>query len=119
MLMRLKRRGVEMRLVLENQTHGTNPPRLDPALIKAAARARKWCDGLVSGCYRSVAAIAEAEGVSVRYVGQLLPLGFLAPDIVESILSGCQPIDLSAEALIKRTDLPYDWDEQKALLGFR
>ncbi len=114
--MRLKRRGVEMRLVLEG--HGSNPPRQDPALIKAVARARKWNDGLVGGRYASVAAIAQAEGVSVRYVGQLLPLAVLAPEIVEAILSGYQPIDMSAEALIKRTDLPHRWDEQKSLLGF-
>ncbi len=47
-----------------------------------------------------------------------MPLAFLAPEIVEAILSGCQPIAMSAEALIKRTDLPHRWDEQKALLGF-
>jgi hypothetical protein len=36
----------------------------------------------------------------------------------EPILAGYQPIDMSAEALIKRTDLPPRWDERKVLLGF-
>jgi site-specific DNA recombinase len=48
----------------------------------------------------------------------LMPLAFLAPNIVEAILAGGQPADLTAEMLIKRTDLPLDWADQKALLGF-
>lgn len=39
-------------------------------------------------------------------------------EIVASILQGTQPVDLTAEALAKRVDLPLDWREQKALLGF-
>ncbi|WP_246337306.1 hypothetical protein [Azospirillum oleiclasticum] len=58
------------------------------------------------------------EGVSDRYVGHLLPLAFLAPDIVEAIVAGRQPPGLTAESLIKRTDLPLDWDRQREALGF-
>ncbi len=47
-----------------------------------------------------------------------MPLAFLAPDIVEAILAGTQPVDLTAETLIKHTELPQAWAEQKALLGF-
>jgi hypothetical protein len=111
----LKRRGVETRIVLASHNTDENRPNHDPALIKAIARAHKWCDGLIAGCTPSVAAIAAAEGVSDRYVSQLLPLGFLSPDIVETILSGCQPVDMTAEALIKRTDVPLDWAEQTAM----
>jgi hypothetical protein len=58
------------------------------------------------------------EGVSDRYVGHLIPLAFLAPDIVARILSGAQPADLTTEVLTKRTDLPLGWIEQKSRLGF-
>ena len=47
-----------------------------------------------------------------------MPLAFLAPDIVARILSGTQPVDLTTEELTKRIDLPLDWTEQRALLGF-
>jgi len=60
----------------------------------------------------------DNAGVSDRYVSHLLPLAFLAPRFVEAILAGNQPVDLTTEILIKRTDLPLDWSEQKALLGF-
>ena len=51
-----------------------------------------------------------------RYVSQVLPLAFLAPDIVAMILDGRQPPDLTAERLIKHTRLPLDWAEQRRLL---
>ena len=67
---------------------------------------------------RTFLEIAEAEGVSGRYVAHLIPLAFLAPDIVAKILSGTQPVDLSTEELTKRIDLPLEWAEQRAVLGF-
>jgi len=113
---RIKRRGVEMRLVLDGT--GTGTAKQDPALIKAVVRAHKWFDDLLSGRAKSLRDIAESEGVSDRYVSHLMPLAFLSPDIIEAILSGSQPVDLTAETLIKRTDLPVDWVDQKALTGF-
>jgi len=61
--------------------------------------------------------IAKANGVSEQYVGKLILLAFLAPDIVEKIASGGQPEDLSAEDLTKRIELPHSWEDQQALLG--
>ena len=112
---RIKRRGVEMRLVLE--WNGAVPQKPDTALVQSVARAHKWFVDLSSGRKRSISEIAEAEGLSDRYVSRLMPLAFLAPDIVEAILTGQQPVDLTAESITKRTDLPLDWAKQKALLG--
>ncbi len=111
----IRRRGVEMRLVLNGL--GAQAAKPDPALIKAVARAHKWFEDLRTGRARSFIEIAKNEGVSDRYVSHLMPLAFLAPDIVEAILAGTQPTDLTAEKLIKRTDLPMDWEEQKNLLA--
>jgi site-specific DNA recombinase len=54
---------------------------------------------------------------TMLYIARHLPLAFLAPDIVEAILSGRQPPDLTAKTLFKRVDLPLDWQAQRALLG--
>ena len=51
-------------------------------------------------------------------MGHLIPLAFLAPDIVARILSGIQLVDLTTENLTKRIDLPLAWTEQRTLLGF-
>lgn len=113
---RIRRRGVEMRLALSSS--GTRTATPDPALIRAVARAHKWFDDLASGRANSLHAIAKTEGLSDRYVARLLPLAFLAPDIVEAIFAGTQPVDLTAEALTRHMDPPLNWADQKVLLGF-
>ena len=70
-----------------------------------------WFGDLTSGRATTLSEIAEREGVTRRYVGHLLPLAFLDPGIVEAILAGAQPADLTAQTLIKRTDLPLSWAE--------
>ena len=50
-------------------------------------------------------------------MSSLLPLAFLAPDIIEAIASGQQPADLTARRLIRRLDLPIAWSAQRQLLG--
>ncbi len=112
--MQMKRRGVEMRLVIG----GTGPARVDQALLKTIVRAHKWFNDLVSGRVHNMAEIASQEGVDKSYVSRVMNLAFLAPDITESIITGRQPADLSVEKLIKRIDLPLDWAQQHQLLGF-
>ncbi|HSS64253.1 MAG TPA: recombinase family protein [Gammaproteobacteria bacterium] len=113
---RIKRRGVEMRLVLDGP--GTQAARSDPALIKVVARAHRWFDDLVTSRVQSLVEIAKREGVSDRYVSHLMPFAFLAPVILEAILEGAQPVDLTAERLTKYTNLPLIWSEQTVLLQF-
>ncbi len=115
---RIRRRGVERRLVLGGGERDSSDARVDPALVKAIVRGRQWFEQLASGRARSFAEIAKAEGVTHRYVAHLIPLAFLAPDIVARILSGTQPVDLTTEELTKRIDLPLAWTEQRALMGF-
>ena len=114
----IRRRGVEMRLVLQNGEQGARDARVDPALVKAIVRARQWFEQVASGQAQSFAEIARAEGVGRRYVAKLIPLAFLAPNIVASILSGTQPIELTTQELTKRVDLPLDWTAQRTHLGF-
>jgi hypothetical protein len=47
-----------------------------------------------------------------------LPLGLLAPDIVEAILDGRQPVELTVTRLKRVRDLPISWAEQRRILGF-
>ncbi|MFI5365749.1 MAG: hypothetical protein ACHQ4J_09005, partial [Candidatus Binatia bacterium] len=112
--MQMKRRGVEMRLVL----HGTPPPaRVDRPLLTAVARAHRWAEDLLAGRVPSVGAIARRDRLSDRYVRRVLRLGFLAPTIVEAIVDGRHPETLSAIALTRRIDLPALWSAQEQVLG--
>jgi hypothetical protein len=71
----------------------------------------------VSSRVQSVAEIAEREGVADRYVRRVSRLAFLAPEIVETIVAGSQPPELTAEALAERIDLPLLWTAQEQAVG--
>jgi hypothetical protein len=55
--MKLKRRGVELRIILGGKNEIRR--KVDPALLKAIARARRWFEEVASGRVPSLAAIAE------------------------------------------------------------
>ncbi|WP_368416405.1 hypothetical protein [Falsiroseomonas sp.] len=71
----------------------------DPALVKALARAFRWRRMLEDGHYASVRELAAKEGVDRAYVGRVLNLTLLAPDVVEAILDGRAPEDMTATSL--------------------
>ena len=112
----MKRRGIEMRMVLEGDC---KPSRFDRPLIKAVARARRWSNQVLSGQVPSIRAIARQERIAPRYVRDLLPLAFLSPRIIEAILEGRQPPDLTVVGLTRRIDLPLLWSVQERALGLR
>jgi hypothetical protein len=60
---------------------------------------------------------AAAQPFSARRMDALWP--FCPPEIVEAIVRGTQPADLTAKKLIRRTNLPLEWRAQKQVLGFR
>src|SRR5258708_28461695 len=77
--MQIRRRGFEMRLVIQGSR--APAPLVDLALMKAIARGRQWADDLLAGRVESVAAIAEREGVLSNYSRRLGRLAILAPTI--------------------------------------
>ncbi len=114
--MRVKRRGVEMRLVINSVASKTH---IDPVLIRTIARAHVWSEELLSGRVPSMTEIASRSGVSNSYVKKLMPLAFLAPDIIEAITAGKQPAHLTTQMLIRQISIPLYWEEQKRVLGFK
>ncbi len=111
-----RRRGVEMRLVLPGVAMRNDRSRCDPALIKAIARGRAWFEELAAGRARSMRELAERDGITRRYVRRLVDLAFLSPELVEAILQGRQPVELTATRLTE-LDLPLDWTDQRSLLA--
>jgi DNA-binding Xre family transcriptional regulator len=113
-----RRRGVEMRLVLPAVAIQNDRLRCDPTLIKAIARGRAWFEELAAGRARSLQELAERDGITRRYVRRLVDLAFLSPELVEVILHGRQPVELTATRLTE-LDLPLDWTDQRSLLASR
>jgi hypothetical protein len=92
------------------------PPRarVDSTLVKALARAHRWKRLLENGTYASITELAKAETIDRGYLGRILLLTLLAPDIVEAILDGRQPADLGLPRLMK--PFPVVWSEQQLAL---
>ena len=111
-----KRRGVATKLVLPGLAQQNHSSRCDPALIKAIARGRAWFEELATGRARSLEELAKRDGITRRYIRRLVNLAFLSPELVEAMLQGRQPADLTATRL-SALDLPLDWTEQHRLLA--
>lgn len=82
-------------------------------LVIAVARAFRWKAFLESGRYRSIDDLARAVNMDSSYVGRLLRLTLLAPDIIQAILTGNEPSGMSLEKL---KNIPLEWEEQRQLL---
>jgi site-specific DNA recombinase len=110
---RLKRAGIEMRLVVEN---GSEPANVDPVMVRLLLRAQAIRARLLQNPGLTLKEIAAEEGISSSYVTRLLRLAFLAPDIVTAILNGKHPPQLTANRLMDDTRLPLDWSAQRERL---
>ncbi|HEV7264134.1 MAG TPA: hypothetical protein VGN83_04340 [Falsiroseomonas sp.] len=102
--------------VVMPMTDGVSPAvtRADPALVKALARAFRYQRMLEDGRYASITEMAAAERLERGYLGGLLRLTLLAPDIVESILDGRASPIIRLAALLE--PVPEVWAHQRARL---
>jgi hypothetical protein len=88
--------------------------RADPALVKALARAFRYQRMLDDGRYASISEMATAEKIERGYLGTLLRLTLLAPDLVEAILDGRTNSTIGLPAL--NEPIPEVWLEQRKTL---
>ena len=104
-------------VVMPDGQGGTSTARTrsDPAMVKALARAFRWKRLLDMGRYASVSEIAAVEKIDRGYVGSILRLTLIAPDIVQTILDGRQPEHLSLPVLLK--PFPLEWSRQRVIFG--
>ena len=85
--------------------------RVDNTMIKALARAFRWRKLLETGVFATVEEIAAAEKINASYVGRVLRLTLLSPAIVEAILDGRQPPEMTLAVLMK--PLSVAWHRQR------
>jgi site-specific DNA recombinase len=111
--LKLKRVQGGVTYVLSNNPAPKAP---NQTLIKAIAKARHWNHLLTSGQATSLESIAKQENVRSNYLRKLTPLAWLAPDIVEAILNGEEPVGLTL-AQLHAVKTP-DWQAQRRQLGF-
>lgn len=112
---KLRRRGLETKLILD-APGGDVVREPDPALVRMIANAHQWWEDLVSGRFQTMRALAQAYEKDERYVARVLQLAFLTPAIVDAILAGSNPIDMTAQHLITIPDVPLSWVGQERRL---
>ncbi|MCC2096176.1 MAG: recombinase family protein, partial [Hyphomicrobiales bacterium] len=91
----------------------TETRQVDQHLVIMIADAHRWFEQLKSGKRTSIADIARREGREVSDVSRSITLAFVAPEIVEKILTGRQPVTLTAERLKACRPIVADWSVQK------
>jgi hypothetical protein len=109
--MRFQRRGGRKRIVAPDGSELArgSGPHPDTTLVKALARAKRWQRMLDEGRFASARELAEAERVGHSYVGRILRLTLLAPNVVEHILEGHRAPQL---AQLMRS-FPVEWEMQR------
>ncbi len=108
----IRKRGGQ-KLVMARDGAPWSPPRarVDSTLVKALARAHRWKKMRYCSRYGSVTELAAGEKLDRGYLGKILMLTLLAPDIVEAIMDGRPPAELGVHVL--RQGFPVEWAEQR------
>ena len=114
---KLRNRGRQLK-ILPNGIVQATPSEPDPTLLKLMRRAHAWRQQLETGPPDTISGLAAANGVNASYFTRVLRIAYLAPDIIEAIVEGSQPPELTANKLVRIKKLPIDWASQREALGF-
>jgi hypothetical protein len=73
---------------------------------------------LENGTHATSAEIAAAEKINESYVGRVLRLTLLAPDIVDPILGARQPTQVTLASLTRRFPTDWGWQHEMFSLAY-
>ena len=79
-------------------------------VLKAIAKAWSWRRKLESGDAATIQDIAQAEGISDRYVGRMMRLAYLAPAVLDKLLIQRTPPAVSVKDMAAASERM--WAEQ-------
>lgn len=86
--------------------------------IQMIARGQALKDRWFASPDKTIAQIADEEGVNPGEASRLVRLAFLGPEIVEAVLRGDQSVSVSARELRRVESMPSCWRAQaRALLS--
>ena len=110
----IRKRGGRKQVITPDGASAWVSPRtrIDSTMIKAIARGFRWRKLLETGVYGTIEEIAAAEKINSSYVSRLLRMTLLAPDIVEAILDGRQPAEMTLAGLM--APFPVSWSMQNS-----
>jgi len=111
-----KRRGGRKEIITPDGLPAVAPDRkaYQKPLVVALARAHRWQKLLDDGEVASISELARNFEVDPSYVGRIMRLTLIVPDITEAILEGQEAPGLSLEKLTK--PLAVYWMDQRKFL---
>lgn len=86
-------------------------------MVRLISSSFKMHEKLQQAPTMNIKELAKAENIERTYLGDLLKLRYLCPEIVEAIFNGEAPLHLNASILM-RTKVARNWQIQKEQLGF-
>ncbi|MEO5973170.1 MAG: recombinase family protein [Sphingomicrobium sp.] len=107
---RLKRSGCAMRLI--THSGGAAVPNVDRTLVQAVVQGRAWWQELQVNTDLTFEEIGCREGITGSYVGRIVRLAFLSPQMLGSIINGTLPAHLTVKRLTKSDAISARWDQQ-------
>jgi site-specific DNA recombinase len=109
---KLAKQGSELKFIIPPTNVNINPAP-NATLQKLVAQAFAAQDLVLNG--NSNPALSD---YSRRYLGQLVRISWLAPDIIAAIMDGTQPANLTGRKLTRANAIPLDWPNQRKMFGF-
>jgi len=111
----LRRSGRGKRMVIGDPLQRSPDASLVQVLQEAFAVRNKILSDTTETLNEITLSVTKSKG----RLTALVRLTYLAPDIIEDILSGRQPSELSPKRLLRIShDLPLGWSSQRKFLGF-
>jgi site-specific DNA recombinase len=85
------------------------------SLVKVVARSYDWYQRIVAGEIGTIGQLAQKSRLTKRYVRRVLQCANLSPQIIEGLLTGKHPPNLTVKAILHR--VPLNWrDQEKSFL---
>lgn len=115
--MTFRRRGGKAVIVLPNGDRAIERREalIDNAMVKLLARGHRWHRKLFDGTHASIEDMAKSENISPSFVSRILRLAYLSPTVIEAILDGKYPAQLTMKDLME--PFPMEWDAQARHFG--
>ncbi len=112
---KLRRSGKGKRMII-GEAH-TNT--IDPSLVRLIHEALAVRSVVLADTRETLNEITAHRKKSKGYLTSLMRLSYLAPQIIDDILNGRQPPELSTKRLLRTSNtFPLLWDAQRAHLRF-
>jgi hypothetical protein len=103
----IRKRNGRPRILPPENVEGMDCRTQDPHVLRAIGRAWAWRRKIDTGEFNTAQDLADAEGISDRFISRMMRLSYLSPDVLHRLVTQQVPLALSLNELIAVTELPW------------